>query len=81
MHDNVEIIVFDEFNGQLSFELIKMICDGYVKLNYKGGTFFLRQELTVVICSNRMPDELEGSWKNVRLVDGFYERFKYIDIN
>lgn len=64
----------DEFKGQLSVQELNRICDGGAKVNTKGSTICLRQDVIVWIFSNY---EITSCYKNCDsfIIETLYNRF------
>lgn len=55
-YNNEKYLYFDEFKGQVTIQALNTICDGGSKMNTKGGTVVLRQDVVVYILSNYQID-------------------------
>lgn len=53
---NCDLIIADEYKGQLTVQRLNAICDGGTHLNTKGGSIIIGQP-KVVICSNFSPSD------------------------
>lgn len=52
-----DLLYFDEFKGQVTIQVLNLLCDGYTKVNTKGGSTFVYYP-KVIICSNWSPTDL-----------------------
>lgn len=69
-YDNEEVLIVDEFYGQISQKTLLRICDGYpLKCQIKGG-FTWANWTTVIFTSNKSPD----LWFKNGLTDAFLRR-------
>lgn len=61
--DRYDLIIFDEFTGQVPIFILNSLLDGSeVRFNVKGGHVVKRENLPVIILSNFSPREC---YKNV----------------
>lgn len=51
-YNNEKFLYLDEFKGQLTIQELNRICDGGAKVNVKGSSSQLMQNVVVYICSN-----------------------------
>lgn len=56
-YDGEQTIVLDEFHGQLEFNTLKQLLDKYVLQWPVKGSFIYSQWKTVIVCSNKHPQE------------------------
>lgn len=67
-------LYIDEYKGQLTIQELNRICDGGAKVNVKGGSTVLRNDVIVWICSNFSIKECYNKAEAV-LLEALYNRF------
>lgn len=67
-------LYIDEYKGQLTIQELNRICDGGAKVNVKGGSTVLRNDVVVWICSNFSIKECYNKAEAV-LLEALYNRF------
>lgn len=75
---NQKYLWIDEFKGQLTIQELNRICDGRSKVNIKGGTAILRDDVEVLIISNFSISECYSKAEEVvktALYNRFHERY------
>lgn len=73
-YQNEKHLYIDEFKGQLTIQELNRICDGGAKVNTKGGSLQLRNDVVVHICSNFNIKECYKKTEEV-LLESLYNRF------
>jgi hypothetical protein len=79
-YDGEEVIIINEYSGELPFNMIKQLCDWYpFSVQTKGGTVGIMAK-TIVFTSTTGPEEwypqdFKGEWK--RRVAEFGTTYKY----
>lgn len=53
--DYHDVIVFDEYKGQLTIQELNRLCDKYTRLNTKGGSIAKNREIQICVFSNFDP--------------------------
>jgi len=72
-----EIVILDEFRGQLKISQLNMLCDGTMYLTGKGMTSWkLNSKPVVIVLSNKRPEEIYKN-SDTSLIEA---RFNIIDI-
>lgn len=77
--DTIELIVFDEFKGQIKCTFMNQILDGQtVIIPRRNGDFTKTKNIPVIICSNFAPCTI---YNNNDSVEAFLGRLKLINID
>lgn len=76
--DTIQLIVFDEFKGQVKATTMNKILDGQTMIiPRRGGDFSKTKNIGVIICSNYPPSEV---YQNSDSVLAFIDRLLYINV-
>ena len=73
-YNNEKNLYLDEFKGQLTIQELNRICDGGAKVNVKGSSTQLKQDVVVYICSNYNIKECYKKSEEI-ILESLYNRF------
>lgn len=77
--DTIELIVFDEFKGQVKCTFMNQILDGQTMIiPRRGGDFTKTINIPVIVCSNYAPSTI---YNNTDSVEAFLGRLQLVSVN
>ncbi len=78
-NETIELLVFDEFKGQVPCTFMNMILDGQsMIIPRRGGDYQKTRNIPVIICSNFPPN---SAYQNTDSIEAFLGRLKHVQIH